>query len=150
MLRIKETGLLILALFFCGCGLKVVSYAQDKPRVDQEIAGIDNEGYVGGSMKSTNLAHRKKTRKVYVVEVSKGSGNIKPLNGDIPSAKAGNPAAPRSVQYTVEKDDTLQSIAKKFYDSYNQWTRIYEANKSVIGNPDRIRAGTVLEIPMDK
>ncbi|MBI5023504.1 MAG: LysM peptidoglycan-binding domain-containing protein [Candidatus Omnitrophica bacterium] len=53
------------------------------------------------------------------------------------------------IQYTAEKDDTLQKISKKFYDSYSKWTRIYEANKSVIPNPDRIKPGTVLQIPMD-
>ncbi len=67
----------------------------------------------------------------------------------------GTPAAASSVQgsggapleYTVEKDDTLQKIAKKFYNSSGKWPRIYEANKDIISNPDHIKPGIVLKIP---
>lgn len=51
------------------------------------------------------------------------------------------------VDYKVEKNDTLQKIAKKFYDSYSKWTLIYEANRDVIKNPNRIRSGIVIKIP---
>ncbi len=50
-------------------------------------------------------------------------------------------------QYKVEKDDTLQKISKKFYNSYGKWTKIYEANKEKISNPDHLKPGIVLEIP---
>lgn len=53
------------------------------------------------------------------------------------------------VDYKVEKDDTLQKISKKFYDSYSKWPKIYEANKSQIKNPDRIKPGIVIKIPME-
>ena len=157
---IKQTIILAaVTLFLYGCGssgVNVRTYAEDRPRVDQEISGMGNAGYIGGSMRSSTLAQRKTTRKVYVMEVSKGAGNIKPVEdeetgaGTPPDQSAGqDPGTTRFTQYTVEKDDTLQKIAKKFYDSYSKWTRIYEANKSVIPNPDRIKSGTVLQIPMD-
>ncbi len=50
-------------------------------------------------------------------------------------------------QYTVGKDDTLQTISKKFYNSYSKWPRIYEANKDKISDPNRIKTGIVLTIP---
>lgn len=53
------------------------------------------------------------------------------------------------VDYTIEKDDTLQKISKKFYDSYSKWTRIYDANKDVIPDPNRIKPGIRLRIPVD-
>ncbi len=53
------------------------------------------------------------------------------------------------VEYTVEKDDTLQKISKKFYDSFSKWPQIYKANKDVIENPDAIKPGTVIQIPMN-
>ena len=156
---LQVTFLGALALFFYGCGssgVNVRTYAEDRPRVDQEISGMGNAGYIGGSMRSSTLAERKTTRKVYVMEVSKGAGNIKPVEdeetgaGTPPDQSAGqDPGTTRFTQYTVEKDDTLQKIAKKFYDSYSKWTRIYEANKSAIPDPDRIKSGTVLQIPMD-
>lgn len=145
----------VLGLFLSGCGssgVNIRTYAEDRPRVDQEISGVDNQGYVGGSMKSGDIAQRKTTRKVYVMEVSKGAGNIKPLleEGTSDLAAAGREVTLTGpVRYTVEKDDTLQKIARKFYGSYNKWPRIYEANKALIPNPDILRPGTVLEIPMD-
>jgi len=54
------------------------------------------------------------------------------------------------VDYTVEKDDTLQKIAKKFYDSYSNWTKIYEVNKSIIKDPNFLKPGIVIKIPIEK
>lgn len=52
------------------------------------------------------------------------------------------------VEYVVEKNDTLQKISKKFYGSYSKWMRIYEANKEVIDNPDRIKPGITIQVPV--
>jgi len=60
-----------------------------------------------------------------------------------------NLPTPSATEYTVKKDDTLQKISKKFYDSYSKWPKIYEANKGVIPNPDRIKPGTVIQIPAE-
>ena len=57
------------------------------------------------------------------------------------------PSADLPQQYVVTTDDTLQKISKKFYGSYSKWNKIYEANKDVIQNPDRINAGTTITIP---
>lgn len=149
-----------LALFLYGCGssgINIRTYAEDRPRVDQEVSGMGNAGYIGGSMNESTLTERKKTRKVYVMEISKGAGNIKPILPDegvsigalTDKSIDKKSAAGQIIQYTVEKDDTLQKISQKFYNSYSKWTSIYEANKSVIPDPDRIRPGTVLQIPMD-
>lgn len=53
------------------------------------------------------------------------------------------------IEYRVEKDDTLQKISKKFYDSYSKWPKIYEANKAKIKNPDFLQPGIVIEIPIE-
>lgn len=60
---------------------------------------------------------------------------------------AGSEGPQEAVSYTVEKDDTLQKISKKFYGSYGKWTKIYEANKDTLKNPNFVRPGTVLTIP---
>ena len=49
--------------------------------------------------------------------------------------------------YTVQKDDTLQKISKKFFGSYGKWYKIYKANKNRIKNPNILKPGTVLTIP---
>lgn len=53
-----------------------------------------------------------------------------------------------SVQtYTVASGDTLSKIAKQFYHDANQWPRIFEANRDVLKDPDRIFPGQTLRIP---
>lgn len=51
-------------------------------------------------------------------------------------------------RYTVQSGDTLWGIAQKLYGNGNQWQKIYNANKSRIGNnPDALQPGQVLRIP---
>lgn len=49
--------------------------------------------------------------------------------------------------YTVQSGDNLWKIAKKVYGKGRSWRKIYEANQSVISNPDNIRVGQVFVIP---
>ncbi|MBO5032151.1 MAG: phage tail protein [Lachnospiraceae bacterium] len=49
--------------------------------------------------------------------------------------------------YTVVKGDCLWNIAKKFYGSGAQYTRIFNANKDKIKNPNLIYPGQVFTIP---
>ena len=49
--------------------------------------------------------------------------------------------------YTVEKGDTLSGIAKKMYGNANKYPRIFEANKPMLKDPDKIYPGQVLRIP---
>lgn len=55
--------------------------------------------------------------------------------------------APKTTTYTVKKGDTLWGIAKKYYGNGAQYTRIYEANKDKIKNPNLIYVGQVFTIP---
>ena len=53
--------------------------------------------------------------------------------------------------YTVQRGDTLQSIARRAYGNSSQpaWKAIHNANKNVIGDdPNWIRPGQVLRIPV--
>jgi 5'-nucleotidase len=50
--------------------------------------------------------------------------------------------------YTIEAGDTLASISERFYGDPTLWRRIYDANRTAIGdNPDNLRVGTTLQIP---
>ena len=49
--------------------------------------------------------------------------------------------------YTVASGDTLSEIAKQFYSDGNQWQRIFDANRDILSNPDRISPGQHLRIP---
>lgn len=50
------------------------------------------------------------------------------------------------VIYTVASGDTLSKIALRHYGNASLWRKIYEDNRDVIGNPDRIRAGMQVKI----
>jgi Tfp pilus assembly protein FimV len=52
-----------------------------------------------------------------------------------------------SRRYTVRAGDTLSSIAQRFYGNGADWATIYQANMSVVHNPNVIRPGMVLTIP---
>lgn len=49
--------------------------------------------------------------------------------------------------YTIEKGDTLSKIAKEQLGSANAWTQIFEANRDVLDDPDRIFPGQVIKLP---
>ena len=48
----------------------------------------------------------------------------------------------------VHKGDTLSKIAKRAYDDYDSYIKIFEANPEIIQNPNEIYAGQRLRIPM--
>lgn len=48
--------------------------------------------------------------------------------------------------YTVQEDDTLWSIAKKYLGDGSRWSELYELNKDIIDDPDLIYPGWVLKI----
>ena len=49
--------------------------------------------------------------------------------------------------YTVQAGDTLSKIAQRYYGDASQYTRIFEANRDQLQNPDRIQVGQKLVIP---
>src|SRR5262249_55443878 len=58
---------------------------------------------------------------------------------------APTPAA--STLYTVQKGDTLSAIAKAQYGDANKYPVIFEANKPMLKDPNKIYPGQVLRIP---
>lgn len=49
--------------------------------------------------------------------------------------------------YTIEKGDTLSSVAQRFYGKARFWRQIHEANRDTIDNPDRIFPGQTIKLP---
>lgn len=49
--------------------------------------------------------------------------------------------------YTIGKGDTLSKIAKDHYGNANAWKQIFEANRDVIDDPDRVFPGQVIRLP---
>jgi nucleoid-associated protein YgaU len=149
-------------------GCVVRTYSVTKDRIDQNLSA-GNRGYLQGQAPSVNDTERRGSRTTHVVEIELGSS--------VKSAKASKPKtqeetglaqreqgistgyvmssetpqtleSPAFEQYTVEKNDTLQKISKKFYGTTKRWTKIYEANKDILKGPDRVYPGQVLNIPV--
>ena len=60
-------------------------------------------------------------------------------------ASAGGETA--STFYTVQKGDSLSKIAKDHYGDASKYPQIFEANKPMLKDPDKIYPGQVLRIP---
>ena len=56
-------------------------------------------------------------------------------------------AAAAATFYTVKKGDTLSAIAKAHYGAASKYPVIFEANKPMLKDPDKIYPGQVLRIP---
>ena len=54
---------------------------------------------------------------------------------------------PEADFHTVERGDSLSKIAKKYYGNAMRYPEIFEANKPMLSDPDKIYPGQVLRIP---
>jgi len=54
---------------------------------------------------------------------------------------------PEATYYTVVRGDTLSKIAKEHYGDAMKYPVIFEANKPMLADPDKIYPGQVLRIP---
>jgi nucleoid-associated protein YgaU len=58
-----------------------------------------------------------------------------------------SPSEPESTYREVKSGDTLSKIAKEAYGDANAYMKIFEANKPMLSNPDKIYPGQKLRIP---
>lgn len=65
------------------------------------------------------------------------------------AAGAGEGSRNRSAgqTYTVQSGDTLSKIAKQFYGDAGQYNKIFQANRNILNDPDKISPGQELVIP---
>jgi len=64
-----------------------------------------------------------------------------------PAAQTAGTTTGASRYYTIESGDTLSKIAKEYYGDANAYNKIFEANREVIGDPDKIYPGQQIRIP---
>jgi nucleoid-associated protein YgaU len=63
------------------------------------------------------------------------------------AAAAGAGVGGGSATYTVKAGDTLSGIAKNLLGDASKYSKIFEANRDVLSDPDKIKPGQVLKIP---
>jgi nucleoid-associated protein YgaU len=54
---------------------------------------------------------------------------------------------PPQQTYTVAAGDSLSKIAKHFYGNANEYTKIFEANRDKLTDPNMVKVGQTLVIP---
>ena len=61
------------------------------------------------------------------------------------------PVSPRSTSrfrdYEIQRGDILSKLAARFMGTGNRWKELYELNKDVIDDPDKLKEGTVIRVP---
>ncbi len=64
------------------------------------------------------------------------------------AAPGAAPKAPASQTYTVKPGDSLSKIAKEHLGNGNLYMEIFNANKDVLTDPDKLKPGMVLKLPV--
>ena len=73
-------------------------------------------------------------------------GNVSGV-GQVNDMMSVDQSAPEAQYYTVVSGDTLSKISRQYYGDANKYPQIFEANKPMLSNPDRIYPGQNLRIP---
>jgi LysM repeat protein len=65
-----------------------------------------------------------------------------------PKAEAVASTAPAEIRtHVVQKGDTLQSLALRYYGTRSSWEKIFLANRSILPSKDQLRVGQQIVIP---
>ena len=103
-----------------------------------------------------------RTKRVATLTAGNNQG-VKAVNADAltvkaesapPEATSAPSAAPADEEepgeyYTIKRGDTLSAIAKHYYGHAMEYKKIFEANREVIKDPDKIYPGQKIFIPKD-
>ncbi|MGB3848579.1 MAG: peptidoglycan-binding protein LysM [Tunicatimonas sp.] len=113
--------------------------------VDNLNISVDDDT-VRVSGKVDSAAHAEKIALALgnVEGVSKVDNNLEVEQKEAATSK---PAAPKARFYQVESGDSLSKIAKQYYGDPMKYNKIFEANKPMLSDPDKIYPGQMLRIP---
>jgi len=109
---------------------------------DMKVAFDDGTAMVSGTVPS----QEKREKVVLLLGNVSGVGKV----DDRLVVKTPEPAAkpePAVVMYTVQRGDSLSKIAKAHYGDAMKYPVIFEANRPMLKDPDKIYPGQVLRIP---
>ena len=119
----------------------ITSYIQeDNPGVDNlQVTVKDGVASISGEAKSAEALEKAVLM----------AGNVKGVS-EVRSDDVTAPAATEKVEYyEIVSGDTLSAVAKKYYGKGSAYMRIFEANREVIKDPDKIYPGQKIRIPLD-
>ena len=111
-------------------------------QTDKVVPSIDNitvkeESVPAKTTMGTTSADQQPATPVAAIE-----NGVQKLKEGVPYKTDGDLAT-----YTIQKGETLNMVARKFYGAGPLYTYIVSYNKNVIKNPDNVPAGTTIKIP---
>lgn len=96
-----------------------------------------------GRLKVSGIANTQYEKDMLWNEIKKSGGDAPTdIEADIKVADTS-----KYHTHTVVKGDTLGAIAKHYYDSASKYPKIFEANRDILDDPNKIRPGQALTIP---
>ncbi len=113
---------------------------EDNPGVDNlQVTVKDGVASISGEAKSAEALEKAVLM----------AGNVKGVS-EVRSDDVTAPAATEKIEYyEIVSGDTLSAVAQKYYGKASAYTRIFEANREVIKDPDKIYPGQKIRIPLD-
>ena len=113
----------------------------DNPGVENlEVSLEDGVATLKGSAKDQAAAEKAILMAGNVLGVQK-------VNADELKAPPATESEKNVAFYEIQKGDTLSAIARNHYGDANKYHQIFEANREVIKDPDRIFPGQKIRIP---
>jgi nucleoid-associated protein YgaU len=139
--------------FVTNIGKKLFGNENDAPAAIKKLIDEDNPGlenfqvqvkdgcaFLSGAAKSAEALEKA------VLMVGNIEG-IQKINADAVTVADGSKIAGDDEFYTIEKGDTLWKVAEKAYGNGATYQKIFEANREVIKDPDKIFPGQKIRIP---
>ena len=122
--------------------------------VDKVVHSFSNSGYA----QSMTVSRNGFGSTIKSGSASKPIGNVAPSQGGLMNGTGDTSRPPQSTPpptppkvtkrtYTIKSGDTLWGIATRYYGNGAQYSKIYNANRNVIKNPNLIYPGQVIVIP---
>ena len=124
--------------------------APDPESLKKEVEdlGLEAEGLEiaveGDKVRVRGRAKSQEAKEKVVLAVGNVAG-VAQVDEDITTDEADKEA----VFHTVDPGDNLSAIAKKYLGKASRYPEIFEANKPMLTDPDKIYPGQVLRIPTD-
>lgn len=122
---------------------KIKSHIQsDNPGVENVDVEVNEEGNLTLKGEAKDQAALEKAALM--------AGNVQGVSKvDVSGVKVQEPKKQKVQIYEIQKGDTLWAIAQKFYGNGNMYKKIFEDNKEVIKDPDKIYPGQKIRIVLE-
>lgn len=140
--NIKQKKLIDLLNCATESGIRGITLVDEKA-IKEEIA--EKQASATGNKKEVKTEAKAEVKTKETKE-DKGVSAIAPISV-APLAKIAVDQDAPAANYVVLEEDTLSGIALKSYKRAILWTFIYEANKTTIKNPNRLKVGLKIKIP---